>query len=232
MFALYNLTMSVHISSDDCCAPQVNVLTMSIYLTSNDCCAPQVNVLTMSMYLTSDDCCAPQVNVLTMSMYLTSNDCCAPQVNVLTMSMYLTSNDCCAPSDDCVLTMSVHIALFHWCVCHRNTVLYYVNIHRFGWLMYLLHKDPVTVSEIWMSYLWGVYRNIPWLCFYVNVPCFFFSLSPSPPPPPSLSRNYHLSLPRPRINIFKTSISFSGAHLWNSLPLTVRFLSVTQLLQA
>ena len=39
----------------------------------------------------------------------------------------------------------------------------------------------------------------------------------------SNSRNYHLSLPRPRIDIFKTSISFSGAHLWNNLPLTVRF---------
>ncbi len=38
----------------------------------------------------------------------------------------------------------------------------------------------------------------------------------------SNSRNYHLSLPRPRIDIFKTSISFSGAYLWNNLPLTVR----------
>ena len=39
----------------------------------------------------------------------------------------------------------------------------------------------------------------------------------------SNSRNYHLSLPRPRIDIFGTSISFSGAYLWNNLPLTVRF---------
>ena len=38
----------------------------------------------------------------------------------------------------------------------------------------------------------------------------------------SNSRNYHLSLPRPRIDIFKTGISFSGAYLWNNLPLTVR----------
>ena len=38
----------------------------------------------------------------------------------------------------------------------------------------------------------------------------------------SKSRNYHLSLPRPKIDIFKTSISFSGAYLWNNLPLTVR----------
>ena len=38
----------------------------------------------------------------------------------------------------------------------------------------------------------------------------------------SNSWNYHLSLPRTRIDIFKTSISFSGAYLWNNLPLTVR----------
>ena len=38
----------------------------------------------------------------------------------------------------------------------------------------------------------------------------------------SNSRNYQLSFPRPRIDIFKTSISFSGAYLWNHLPLTVR----------
>ena len=36
----------------------------------------------------------------------------------------------------------------------------------------------------------------------------------------SSSRNYHVSLPRPRIDIFKPSISFSGAYLWNNLPLT------------
>ena len=38
----------------------------------------------------------------------------------------------------------------------------------------------------------------------------------------NISRNYQLSLPRPRIDIFKTSISFSRAFLWNNLPLTVR----------
>ena len=37
----------------------------------------------------------------------------------------------------------------------------------------------------------------------------------------SNSRNYKLSLPRPRIDIVKTNISFSGALLWNNLPLTV-----------
>ena len=38
----------------------------------------------------------------------------------------------------------------------------------------------------------------------------------------SNSRNYQLSLPRPRIDIFKASISFPSAYLWNNLPLTVR----------
>ena len=46
-----------------------------------------------------------------------------------------------------------------------------------------------------------------------------YTLSPSRY---SNSRNYQLSLSRPRIDIFKTGISFSGAYLWNSLPLTVR----------
>ena len=36
------------------------------------------------------------------------------------------------------------------------------------------------------------------------------------------SRNYQLSSPRPRIDMFETSISFSGAFLWNNLPLTIR----------
>ena len=36
----------------------------------------------------------------------------------------------------------------------------------------------------------------------------------------SNSRNYQLSFARPRIDIFKTSMS-SGAYLWNNLPLTV-----------
>ena len=39
----------------------------------------------------------------------------------------------------------------------------------------------------------------------------------------SNSRNYQLSLPRPRIDIFKTCISFSGAYVWSNLPLTVGF---------
>ena len=38
----------------------------------------------------------------------------------------------------------------------------------------------------------------------------------------SNSKNYHLSLHRPKIDIFRTSISFSGAYLWNNLPLTIR----------
>ena len=38
----------------------------------------------------------------------------------------------------------------------------------------------------------------------------------------SNSRNYQFSLSRPRRDMFKTNISFSGAFLWNNLPLTVR----------
>ena len=38
----------------------------------------------------------------------------------------------------------------------------------------------------------------------------------------SNSRHYHICLPRPNIDIFKTSISFCGAYLWNNLPLTTR----------
>ena len=47
----------------------------------------------------------------------------------------------------------------------------------------------------------------------------------------SNSRNYHLSLPRPRIDIFKTSISFSGASMEQPTS-DSQILSVTQLLQA
>ena len=39
---------------------------------------------------------------------------------------------------------------------------------------------------------------------------------------PTLGTITLVCLARPRIDIFKTSISFSGAYLWNSLPLTVR----------
>ena len=39
----------------------------------------------------------------------------------------------------------------------------------------------------------------------------------------SNSTNYYLSLSRPGIDTVRTSIAFSGASLWNKLPLTVRF---------
>ena len=55
-----------------------------------------------------------------------------------------------------------------------------------------------------------------------EAPEYIFNLYTHTPSRYSNSRNYHLSLPRPRIDIFKTSISFSGAYLWNNLPLTVR----------
>jgi len=55
-----------------------------------------------------------------------------------------------------------------------------------------------------------------------EAPEYIFNLYTHTPSCYSSSRNYHLSLPRPRIDVFKTSISFSGAYLWNNLPLTVR----------
>ena len=55
-------------------------------------------------------------------------------------------------------------------------------------------------------------------------PEYISNLYTHPPSRCSNSRNCQLSLPRPRprIDIFKTSIAFSDAFLWNNLPLTVR----------
>ena len=55
-----------------------------------------------------------------------------------------------------------------------------------------------------------------------EAPVYIFNLYTHTPSRYSNSRNYQLILPRPRIDIFKTSISFSGPFLWNNLPLTVR----------
>ena len=49
---------------------------------------------------------------------------------------------------------------------------------------------------------------------------------------PTQSRNYQLSLPRPRTDIFKTSIAISSAFLWNNLPTDNQILLLVQLLQA
>ena len=40
--------------------------------------------------------------------------------------------------------------------------------------------------------------------------------------PHSSSRNNYLQLPKPRIELFKTSMAFSGALFWNSLPVHLR----------
>ena len=53
-----------------------------------------------------------------------------------------------------------------------------------------------------------------------EAPDFISNMYTHPPSLYSNSRNYQLRLPRPRIDIFKTSISFSGAFQWNNLPLT------------
>ena len=58
--------------------------------------------------------------------------------------------------------------------------------------------------------------------FSNEAPRYISNLYTHTPSRYSNSRNYHLSLPRPRIDIFKTSISFPGVYMWNNLPLTVR----------
>ena len=40
--------------------------------------------------------------------------------------------------------------------------------------------------------------------------------------PHSSSRNNYLQLPKPRIDLFKTSMAFSGALFWNSFPVHLR----------
>ena len=55
-----------------------------------------------------------------------------------------------------------------------------------------------------------------------EAPEYIYNLYTLTPSRYSNSRNYKLSLPRPRIDIFRTGISFSGVYLWNNLPLTVR----------
>ena len=61
-----------------------------------------------------------------------------------------------------------------------------------------------------------------WNNLYIEAPEYISNLYTHIPSCYSNSRNYQLSLQRPRIDIFKTRISFSGAYLWNNLPLTVR----------
>ena len=51
---------------------------------------------------------------------------------------------------------------------------------------------------------------------------YISNLYTRPPSRYSNSRNYQLSSPRPKIDIFQTSITFFGASLWQHLPLTVR----------
>ena len=55
-----------------------------------------------------------------------------------------------------------------------------------------------------------------------EAPEYICNLYTNAPSRYSNSKNYQLSLPRRKIDIFKTSIFFSGAYLWNNLPLTVR----------
>ena len=48
-------------------------------------------------------------------------------------------------------------------------------------------------------------------------PCYMKDLF-QPTPSPYTTFKHNLICPRPRLDIYKTSISFSGAHVWNMLP--------------
>ena len=52
-----------------------------------------------------------------------------------------------------------------------------------------------------------------------NAPVYISSLYKAPD---SNSRNNYLQLSKPRIDLFKTSMAFSGALFWNSLPVHLR----------
>ena len=52
-----------------------------------------------------------------------------------------------------------------------------------------------------------------------NAPVYISSLYKAPH---SSSRNNYLQLPKPRIDLFKTSMAFPGALFWNSLPVHLR----------
>ena len=55
------------------------------------------------------------------------------------------------------------------------------------------------------------------------VPEYIANQYTHPPWRYSNSRNHDLDLPRPWIDIFKTSVaSYSGALLWNNLPLNIK----------
>ena len=68
------------------------------------------------------------------------------------------------------------------------------------------------------------YNKGLFICRVLNneAPVYISTLYTHTPSRYSNSRNYQLGLPRPRIDIFKTGTSSSGAFLWNNLPLTVR----------
>ena len=145
---LCGLTVPIYLTSTDSFTSYILLCVLTICLASYVCSVQSDNVSThiLGWLLCPSGKCADNVNIPNFEWLLCPSGKCADNVNVPNFEWLLCT------SDDCVLTMSVHIALFHWGVCHRNTVLYYVNIHKFGWLMYLLHKDPMTVSEIWRSY--------------------------------------------------------------------------------
>ena len=55
-----------------------------------------------------------------------------------------------------------------------------------------------------------------------TAPEYISNMYTHPPSRYSNSRNNYLDLPRTSIDIFKTSIAYAGALLWNNLPLNIR----------
>ena len=56
---------------------------------------------------------------------------------------------------------------------------------------------------------------------HAKVPAYLSGLLPRTHKPYGTLRN-DIVVPKPRIDIFKTSLAYSGAHLWNSLPKAIR----------
>ena len=69
----------------------------------------------------------------------------------------------------------------------------------------LLFNKGVTMFKAWN-------KHLPrYLCQFFSQPASQYSTS-----------RLNFTVPKPRIDIFKSSLSFSGAHLWNKLPIHVK----------
>ena len=97
------------------------------------------------------------------------------------------------------------------------------SLHRRAVKLILPDKTPTTDQKLrslqkQLEYNKGLFM---YRLLSNETPEYISNLYTHTPSHYSSSRNYDLSLPRPSIDIFKTSIFFSGAYLWNNLPLMV-----------